>query len=542
MVQPSSVRFFTRRGFDGQAPRLTRAAAAALGLTILPVAALAQSAPVPVTPVVVQQGPAVPAPPTLDLTMEAAVEMALEANLGLQASRLDLESADHAMAAARAAFLPQVGSTISRSSQVSVPNDFTQGSDDITSRGIVVNTSLNQTLPGVGTTYSVGWNNNRTSQVGGNPLFNPFLRSAFQLNVTQPLWRGLVIDQARSALMASQRRRRIGDLQFEQRRLQLETRVRVAYLDLISARESLRVAQENLAIRQASLADARARVDVGFAAPIELISAEAEVASNQEAVLLAEALIAAREDALRTIILDPERPDFWDVRINAVDAVESEPREINLDTAITTALENRLDLIAARQELEISDLNVRTARDATRPAVNLQLNYATSGTGGSRIIYDEGFPPTKKDEVVRSYGSVLSDTFGAAYPQWSVGVNVQYPLGRSAAEASLAQQQVGRRQAVIGLRELEVAIVQQVREAARQVQNTYQRVLVTRAALAASEQQLEAEERRFAAGLSTTLELQVRQGQLSSARIAELNAVIAYNRALIDFERVQLAP
>src|SRR5690606_19642351 len=107
------------------------------------------------------------------------------------------EAADHAMAAARAAFLPQVGSTVSRSSQVSVPNDFTQGSADITSQGLVVNTSLNQTLPGFGTTYSLGWNNNRQSQMGGNPLFNPFLRSAFSINVTQPLWRGLVIDQAR---------------------------------------------------------------------------------------------------------------------------------------------------------------------------------------------------------------------------------------------------------------------------------------------------------------------------------------------------------
>ena len=72
MVQPSSVRFFTRRGFDGQAPRFTRAAAAALGLTILPVAALAQSAPVPVTPVVVQQGPAVPAPPTANRAADGA--------------------------------------------------------------------------------------------------------------------------------------------------------------------------------------------------------------------------------------------------------------------------------------------------------------------------------------------------------------------------------------------------------------------------------------------------------------------------------------
>jgi outer membrane protein TolC len=330
----------------------------------------------------------------------------------------------------------------------------------------------------------------------------------------------------------------VADLQYEQQIVRLESSVRIAYLNLISAREGLWVAEQNLDIRQASLANARARVEVGAAAPIELLSAEAEVASNQEQVLVAEAAIATAEDTLRTLIFDPERPDYWQVRINAADAVQSQPREIDVDAAIRTALDGRLDLTAARQELEISDLGLRTARDATRPAVNLQASYATSGTGGTRFQYS-GFPPIEVGRDVRSFSSVLGDTFGAAYPQWSVGLNVSYPLGRSAADANLAQQEVGRRQAQLELRQLEIAIVQQVRDAARQVQSSYQRVVVTRAALAASEQQLEAEERRFAAGLSTTLELQVRQGQLSTARTAELNAVIAYNRALIDFERVQ---
>jgi outer membrane protein TolC len=486
-----------------------------------------------------QTTPPAPAQATLDLTMDAAVKMALEANLGLQAGRLNLDGADHAIASARAAFLPQVGSTLSRSSQVSVPNDFTQGSADITSRGLTVNSSFNHVLPTFGTTYALTWNNNRTSQTGGNPLFNPFLRSAFSLSLSQPLWRGLVTDQARTALTTSHRRRRVADLQFEQQVVRLEAAVRVAYLDLISAREGLRVAQQNMQIRQASLADARARVNVGAAAPIDLISAEAEVAANQEQVLVAEALIGTREDQLRTLILDPERADYWQVRINAIDAVQSQPREIDVDGAIRNALDNRLDLIAARQDIEINDLSLRVARDATRPAVNLQLNYATSGTGGTRFIYGQGFPPPVEGRTDRSYNSVLGDTFGAAYPQWSVGLNVAYPLGRSAADANLAQQEVARRQSQISLRELELAVVQQVRDVARQVQSSYQRVVVTRAALAASEQQLDAEQRRFAAGLSTTLELQVRQGQLATARTAELNAVIAYNRALIDFERLQ---
>lgn len=477
-----------------------------------------------------------PTGPTLDLTMARAVEMALEANLGLQADRLSLDVADEAIASARAAFLPQIGSTLQRRSQISPPGDFTQGSNDVTRQNLDFSAQLGQVLPAFGTRYDLSWTNNRASQLGGVPNFNPSLSSSFQIAVTQPLWRGFRTDQARTALTTSQRRRTVTDLQLQQQIVRTQAAVQFAYLDLISAREGLRVAQLNLEIRQASLADARARVAVGASAPIDLISAEAEVASNTANALVAEALIATREDTLRTLIFDKARPDFWDVRINPIDTVRSELREVDLDAAIKNALANRLDLIAARQTYDINNLSVRTAQDATRPAVDLRASYASSGIGGTQILFEDFVPV---GENTRAYRSVLGDTFTGAYPNWSVGVTVAYPLGRSAADASYASQQVAQRQAALDIEDLELVVVRQIRDAARQIQNIHQRVLVQRAALSANEQQLDAEQRRFAAGLSTTVELQVRQGQLSAARQAELDAVIAYNRALIDFERVQ---
>jgi outer membrane protein TolC len=105
--------------------------------------------------------------------------------------------------------------------------------------------------------------------------------------------------------------------------------------------------------------------------------------------------------------------------------------------------------------------------------------------------------------------------------------------------ANLAQQEVRKRQELMTIRELELQIVREVRDAGRSVQNSYQRVLTTRAQLDASERQLEAEDRKFAAGVSTTLELQVRQQQLAQAKASALQALIDYNRALITFDRVQ---
>ena len=204
-----------------------------------------------------------------------------------------------------------------------------------------------------------------------------------------------------------------------------------------------------------------------------------------------------------------------------------------------TALANRLDLTVARRQLEITDLNIRVNRNATQPTLDFGAQYTATGTGGTRFTYSDGFPPVILNRIDKSYSSVLGDTFGDAYPTWTVGLTMQYPIGHNAAQAALAQAEIRKRQDLLTLRDLELQIVGDVRDAARLVQNSYQRVLASRAALDASEQQLEAENRKFAAGVSTTLELQVRQGQLASARVNALQAMLDYNRALITFERVQ---
>ena len=487
------------------------------------------------------QAPAAPGP-LMELTMARAVELALEANLGLKSDRMELDNAAYGIAIARSAFLPQLNSGLSRNSRKTVPSDFTQGVRDITSQNLQFGTGLSQTLPWLGTRYSANWNSSRNTQVNSTPLFNPALGSSFGFSVTQPLLRGFRSDQARAGLEASERRRAIADIELQAQIVRLETRVQNAYLDLISATQALRVAEQNMEIRQSSLANARARVAVGAAAPIDLISAETEVASNQEQVLLAQADIQTREDALRTLILDPARPDFWRVHIVATDTIQVTQRTIDVDAAVKNALDNRLDLSVAKRNRDIQDLNLRVSRDATKPAVDVRFDYSGTGSGGTRLTYEGEFPDVIiTDRVVRSFGSLLGDTFGNTYPNWTASVNVAYPLGRSAAEANYAQQEVARRQTDIALRELVMLITQQVRDAARRVENTYQRVLVTRTALNASERQYEAEQRRQSAGLSTTLELQVRQQGLASARTAELGAMIIYQRALIEFERVQKA-
>jgi outer membrane protein TolC len=132
--------------------------------------------------------------------------------------------------------------------------------------------------------------------------------------------------------------------------------------------------------------------------------------------------------------------------------------------------------------------------------------------------------------------------FGNTFRSWSVILNVSYPLGTSQADAAFAQTKLQRQQEDTQLNDLKMAITTSVREAARNVNTDLKRVEATRKAREFAQQRLDAENKRFTVGLSTTFELFQAQRDLSRAKQAELSATISYNRSLVDFEAVQIAP
>ena len=136
----------------------------------------------------------------------------------------------------------------------------------------------------------------------------------------------------------------------------------------------------------------------------------------------------------------------------------------------------------------------------------------------------------------------MHDIFGNDFKTWSVQLQVRYPIGTSAADAGAAQARVQREQQVTSLRALELQVTAQVRDAGRQVETTLKRVEATRKAREFGEKRYDAEQKRINVGLSTTFQLFQAQRDLSSAKLAELNSIIAYNRALVNFEAVQVVP
>jgi HAE1 family hydrophobic/amphiphilic exporter-1 len=338
----------------------------------------------------------------------------------------------------------------------------------------------------------------------------------------------------------------ITDVGLQQTIAQMTRTVRNAHWELAYSIASLGVQQQSLDLAQESLRNTRARVEIGTTPPIDVVAAEAEVARRREAVIVAEAQIETAQDNLRTLVFDPEMPDFWAIRIEPGELPPFQPTVVDVDSAVRNALERRTDLTQARKSLEVDDINIKYFRNQTLPEVNASFNYGLQGLGGTQLQRGVGpFGPGSgavTGETQRSFGTVIGDLFANEYPNWTFSVNVGYPLGTSSADASLARTRLQQNQSRTQLRNLELQIAAQVRQAARQVQTLEQRVASSRSARELAERTLAAEERKFEAGTSTSFLVTQAQRDLSLARNVELQNVLEYNRAVVDLETVQDVP
>lgn len=486
--------------------------------------------------------------PEMSVGIDEAVRMALENNLGIEAERLSPEIRAFAEARATGVYAPTLFSTLSNGSAVAPPTDFLSTGGDtttITNGRLFTQAGVQQNLKWGGGNYSVAFDGSRATSDAPRVIFSPQLGSNFNAQYTQPLLRDFRIDALRQQVLQARNQRQVADIQLQERVTLTSRTVRNAYYSLVGAIAQLGVAQESLNLARESLRNNQTRVEVGTLAPIDVVEAEAEVARNEENVIVAEASIRTAEDLLRTLVMNPKQPDFWTLRLTPSEQPVVTPQAIDVDAAINNALANRTDLAQLRKQLESTDIDIRFARNQKLPAVDLTARYGLTGVGGTQFRYgssDIDGLPTVVGSSQRSFNDVLRDVFGNEFRTWSVAINFAYPIGNDTADAALAQGRVTRQQLETALRDAEMQVTAGVRDAARQVTANLRRVEATRKARELAEKRLEAEQKRMTVGLSTTFQMFQAQRDLAQQRQAELNAMIAYNRALVDFEAVQSVP
>src|SRR5256885_2076243 len=158
-----------------------------------------------------------------------------------------------------------------------------------------------------------------SAQAATNQLVSPRVSSNIGINYTQPLVRNRDIDQIRQQVKNSQKGRELSDIQLEGVITGTMRAVKNAYWDLSYAIANLKAQQQSLALSQQSLKDNQKRVEIGTMAPIDIVQAQAEVASNQQGVIIADAAIKTAQDNLPALVLGPGSADFWAVTFEPTD-------------------------------------------------------------------------------------------------------------------------------------------------------------------------------------------------------------------------------
>ena len=478
------------------------------------------------------------------LSVEEAVRQALEHNLGIQVARIAPQLQDLNIAQTLTAWSPSLTATGSTASTDTPNASFLSGAagSEIHDRRFAGNAGIRQATKWHGASYALGWDNTRATTTNFFTNFNPQYNSGMSLSVVQPLLRNFKIDNVKQQLEIGRKTRSNSDLDVQASIATTSRAVRNAYWDLAYAIESLTVQRQSLDLARESLRNNKARVEIGTMAPIDIVEAEAEVAQRDEAVIVAEAAIDRAEDTLRALIFDPASPDFWTMRIEPTDRPPFTPLTVNVDGAMAKAVESRTDLRQAQTSIEATDISLRFMTDQTLPEVNAQLDYGLSGLGGTQAIRGAGFPGPIIGTSQRSYGAALGDIFQNQYPRWTLSLNVNYPLGQTSQQASLARTKLQQSQAKLQLRNQQLQVATQVRDAARTLTANQKRVGSTRASRELAARRLDAETKKFAAGQSTSFFVFQAQRDLALAQNNELKAILDYNKSVVDFETIQQAP
>jgi outer membrane protein len=465
-------------------------------------------------------------------TMRDAIAAALERNLDIEVERHSVRQAEFDLITARGVSDPLTTSTISYESQKS-PNTFAfSGSDQNFTQNstLVYNFGLSQYFAGTGGRYEITFNNERTTSNTSlySPLYNPILTATW----TQPLLKNFRTDDNRRQISIAKKNLDLSDAQFRQQAIEIIARVQRAYWDLALAWRDEEIRREAVRLAETQLKNNERQAEVGTLAPIDVVSAATQLESRRQDVLQAMAAVAQAENALKNLTIESPHSDLWKTRIITVEKFEIDPTSLPLEDALRLAYANRPELKQSLLRREINEIETKFFRNQTKPQVDFFASYSLTGVGGQPANPDSGVPA-----FVGGYRTALGNLFSNDFPTWRVGVNFSFPLRNRTAEGELGR-------ALETGRQLEVQERRQMQNIEAEVRNAYQsleaarlRVDAARSAREFAETQLAGEEKKFAAGLSTTFLVLTRQNDLSQARGIELRAQTDYHKATTELQR-----
>lgn len=459
----------------------------------------------------------------LNLSLKDCVAIALKNNLDMAIARLEPLIEEKDISVEKAEFDPVFeGSFEIRKTDDPLNTIFITGTapGELSSEAKTLDTTLSMLMP-TGATVSLQYNFVGTFRsTRGGIFFNPFWTTFFEAKLTQPLLKEFGIFYTRSKIYMARNDKKKSLHAFKKTAIEVANQVQKAYWELVKAIEDLRVAHKSLQRAQELLENNKLQVQAGLLAPIDIVAAEEEVAAREEAIITAENEVKDKEDELKRLmnLLSPEA-DPWlaEIAITPADKPVFEAKDADLGESIRVALENRPELFEKRLELDNAHIETRRKKNELLPQLDLEGGIRYSGLDNH--LHD-----------------AIENGLTADFQEEYAKLTLEVPIGLRKERAEYAKAKFERRKARLELDKQEQDILVEVREAVRQVRTDMERVRSTRKALRHAQHRLDAEEKKFAVGRSTNLEILRAQENLAEAEGRLNKAITDYQIALGELE------
>lgn len=464
------------------------------------------------------------------MSLAEVVVLTFEQNLDLEIRRLEVENASDEVDGTLGIYDPTLAAAAQRSrSETELNSNPSAGAAGAGTQTFVAeenvdtySVSLNQLLP-TGGRIGVGFSSAQVDLVDSRAalqVYNPVESQRAFVRLSQPLLKNFGPTVTNLGIRVARLQERIASAAYRQEVENRLANVMSAYWELVFAIRNLEVQRASL---EAALELERVnevRVRTGASPRSDLFQAQARVAERRNNVISAKSAILAAQDRLLQFLNWPETPSRWNRPVMPSDTPDEYDLQVEYDdnNLIDDAYGNRYDLEAVR----IGERLAEETRDAAwwqrLPELNFVAEYGLNGLDGQSA-------------------DAFQDIQDSRFEDYFYGLELRYPLLNRRARADYRQARRNLDLSRLDLQNLQLAILTEVRAATRTIRTAQESIDASKAQVRAAEELLTSEQRRLEVGASTTFNVLEFQEDLTAAQVAEVRALVDYQRGLIELER-----
>jgi outer membrane protein TolC len=401
-----------------------------------------------------------------------------------------------------------------------------------------------------GTALSMGFNNTHLTTNSTTVLLTPQLGSNFQAKITQNLLQGFGSLPNTRFIRIARNNREISDVAFRLQIITTVDQIEDMYWDLVYAYENVRVQQEALTYAQKALDDSKHQAQVGTAPPIQVVSSQSIVATDEQNLIVAQNNLQLQQllmkNAVSRSIEDPVLAEADVIPTSGMLIPQEEP-VVPIQDMINDAMRHRAELVESRIDLQSRDLNTKAVRNALLPTLDAFAYYGGSGVGGNvnpncsfggNACFNSGnAPPPFRNGGPVSYGGTLQQLVNSTAPDKGVGLTLSIPVRNREAQSNQVRAELEYRQAQVRELQLENQVRIEVRNAQFDVKQNRVAVQAAQSAVDLARQTLDADLQKLKVGLTTQTAILQDAATLTNGESNLVSAKAAYEKSRIELDR-----